>query len=251
MKPMSVSDQQPTALSESAVMPAASVSAFRWDGQSKRIYGWLREQGGLGFAENYKGAAMLMYTKWPGYVRFVSHALRDILNRFPAVMTKEEVGRVEYVQQLDRILAGWTAEKLPRGPIVTSSGALEAQVTGRFVAVTISPKLAEQLVELLDDHEQGRARSVDNPLRFLEICIPESAGRPDLLASPREQWKLLQKDAVHLTHENGGGCDEEDEAACTSLFQRFEMLLSSLSNLAGSYYQSLENLDAILEEANH
>jgi hypothetical protein len=247
---MNPSGQQPTSLSESAAMPAASVSAFRWDSRCERIYGWLREKGGRGFAETYKGAAMLMYSKGPGYVRFIAHALRDILNRFPAVFTKEEGGRVEYVQRLNRISARWSEEKLPRVPIVASSGALEPQVTGRFDAVTISAELVEQLVDLINEHAQGRARSQDNPLTFLETCIPESAGRPDLLALPRTQWKLLQKDAVHLTHENGGGCDEDDEAACASLFQRFETLLSSLGSLAGSYYHSLENLDAILEEAN-
>lgn len=190
---------------------------------------------------------MLMHSKGPGHVRFVAHALRDILNRFPAVFTKEEGGRVEYVQRLNRISARWSEEKLPTVPIVASSGVLEAQVTGRFDAATISPELVEELVELINEHKQGRVRSLDNPLRFLEICIPESAGRPDLLATPRAQWKLLQKDALELTHENGGGYDEDDEAACASLFERFETLLSSL---AGSYYLSLENLDAILEEAN-
>lgn len=250
MRLMNLSGQQPNAISEIAAMPPSSVSAFRWEAQRERIFAWLRDQGGSGFAEDFKGATMLMHMKVPGYVRFVCHALRDILNGLPAVIAKEERKQVQYPQRLDRIFTRWATEKLPRGPIVASSGVLEEQVTGRFVAVTISAELVEQLAELLNEHEQGRARGRNNPLTFLEAAIPESAGRPDLLAMPRAQWKALQDDALHLVHENGGGCDKDDEAACASLFQRFETLLSSLSSFAGSYYHSLENLDAILEEAN-
>jgi hypothetical protein len=228
-------------------MSPASGFTFRWDVQRERIYTWLRDQGAAGFAESFKGAAMLMHGKGPGYVRFVSHALRDILNGFPAVITREDRKQVQYVHLLNRILVRWAAEKLPRGPIQGSSGALEGEAAGRFIAATISAELVQELAELLNEHEQGRVRGKDNPLTFLEACIPESAGRVDLLAMPRLQWKALQQDARQLTHENGAGCDKDDEAACADLFQRFETLLSSL---AGSYYNSLENIDAILEQAN-
>jgi hypothetical protein len=226
---------------------APGLTGARWDVQRERIYSWLRDQGGPGFADAFKGAAMLMHSKPPAYVRFVCHVVRDITNGLPAVIAKRERKQVQYHQLMDEIFAEWTAERLPRGPMGVTNVALEQQVTGRFEEVTISAELVEKIATLLNEHEQGRARGKENPLSFLEASIPEIAGRADLLAIPRAQWKALHADAQHDAHENGKGCNADDEAACANLFTRFESLLGSL---AGSYYLSLENIDAILDEAN-
>lgn len=238
--------QQPNASADSESR-SATVAMVRWGEQRERIYSWLRDQGGPGFAEAFKGAALLMQTKPPAYVRFVCHALRDITNGLPAAIAKQRRPQVQYHDLVGEILAQWTTDRLPRGPIEGANVALEQQVSGRFDDVTISATLVEKIATLLNEHERGRARGKDNPLTFLEASIPESAGRPDLLALPRNQWKAVQADAQHDAHENGRGCDADDEAACAELFARFEALLGSL---AGSYYLSLEGIDAILVEAN-
>jgi hypothetical protein len=246
---MSTSGQTPPiSISGSPIDPVSlDVSTIRWDAQRERIYSWLGDQGGPGFAQAFKGAALLMHLKPPAYVRFVCHALRDITNGLPAVIAKKERKQVQYHQLMDQILAQWKTERLPRGPIATTNVALDQQDSGRFEEVTISAALVEKLATLLNEHEQGRARGKENPLSFLESSIPEIAGRTDLLEIPRAQWKALQADAQQDAHENGKGSSAEDEAACANLFARFESLLASL---AGSYYVSLENIDAILEEAN-
>ncbi|MEY2485955.1 MAG: hypothetical protein QOH39_1603 [Verrucomicrobiota bacterium] len=246
---MSTSGQtQPISIADSLIGTAAKgISAVRWDAQRERIYSWLRDQGGLGFADAFKGAAILMHSKPPAYVRFVCHAVRDITNGLPAVIANQERKQVQYHQLMDEILAQWTSERLPRGPIAVTNVALEHQISGRFEEITISAELVEKFATLLNEHEQGRARGKGNPLSFLEASIPEIAGRADLLEIPRAQWKALQADAHHDAHENGNGCSADDEAACANLFARFESLLGSL---AGSYYLSLENIDAILDEAN-
>jgi hypothetical protein len=246
---MSISGQsQTTSFTDSpATTVAGGTGVFRWDAQRERIYSWLRDQGGVGFAETFKGAAVLMHSKTPSYVRFVCHALRDITNGLPASISKQKRKQVQYHDRVGELLVKWTTEKLPRGPIAVSDVALERQVSGKFTEVTISGELVEIIAILLNEHEQGRARGKENPLTFLEASIPESAGRPDLLAIPRAQWKAIHGEAQHDAHENGHGCDADKEAACANLFDRFETMLSSL---AGSYYHSLENIDAILDEAN-
>ncbi|MEP6673065.1 MAG: hypothetical protein ABJF10_28145 [Chthoniobacter sp.] len=226
---------------------APGATVFRWDPQRERIYSWLRDQGGPGFAEAFKGAAMLMQLRPPAYVRFVCHALRDITNGLPAAIAKEKRKQVQYPRLVGEILSQWTTERLPRGPLVVAHVALEQHVSGRFEEAMISAELVEKIAILLNEHEQGRARGKENPLSFLEASIPESAGRPHQLVIPRDQWKALHADAQHGAHENGQGCDADDEAACAELFTRFELLLGSL---AGSYYLTLENIDAILREAN-
>jgi len=246
---MSISGQmQPISIADSRIGTAApEIATVRWDAQRERIYIWLRDRGGPGFAEAFKGAAMLMHSKPPAYVRFVCHALRDITNGIPAVIAKQDRKRVQYPQFVDEILAQWTKESLPRGPILAADVTVEQQVNGRFEKAIISVELVEMIATLLNEHEQGRARGKGNPLSFLEASIPESAGRPDLLAIPSAQWKTLHTDALHGVHENGEGYDAGDETSCAELFTRFESLLSSL---AGSYHVSLEKIDAILDEAN-
>lgn len=247
---MSLSGQtQPTSVTLSP--PGNNVEGpggFRWDAPRERIHSWLRDQGGPGYAESFKGAAMLMHLKPPAYVRFVCHALRDITNGLPALIAKEKRAQAQYHQLLDRIVVRWNEEQLPRGPIALTNVAPEEQRTGgKFDPVTISAEITEMIADLLNQHEQGRARAKENPLAFLKTSIPESAGRPDLLAIPGNQWKELHDEALRRAHENGKGCDARDEADCANLLDRFETLLSSL---AGSYYRSLENIDAILDEAN-
>jgi hypothetical protein len=246
---MSTSGQtQPISIADSRISNAEpGISSVRWDAQRERIYIWLRDRGGPGFAEAFKGAAMLMHSKPPAYVRFVFHALRDITNGIPAVIAKQRRKQVQYPQFMDEILEQWTKESLPRGPILAADVTVEQQVSGRFEKAIISVELVEMIATLLNEHEQGRARGKGNPRSFFAASIPESAGRPDLLAIPTAQWKTLHADAQHGAHENGEGCDADDEASCAELFTRFESLLSSL---AGSYHVSLENIDAILDEAN-
>lgn len=246
---MSISGQmQPISIADSQIGAAApDIGTVRWDAQRERIYFWLRDRGGPGFAEAFKGAAMLMHSKSPNYVRFVCHALRDIMNGIPAVVAKQKRKQVQYPQFMDRILAQWTKESLPRGPILAADATVEQQVSGRFEKAIISLELVEMIATLLNEHEQGRERGKGNSLIFLEASIPESAGRPDLLVIPGTQWKTLHEDAQHGTHENGEGYDADDETSCAELFTRFESLLSSL---AGSYHVSLEKIDAILDEAN-
>lgn len=244
---MTTSGQTQPISSADSSLGTGTAGIVRWDVQRERIYSWLQDQGGRGFAEAFKGAAMLTHSKPPAYVRFVCHALRDILNGLPAAISKEQRKQVQYRHLVDKILAQWTTEGLPRGPIAATNVALEQQVIGRFEEVTISAEMVARISTLLNEHEQGLARGKENPLTFLEASIPESAGRPDLLAIPRAQWKALQADAQQDAHENGHGCTADDEIACEDLFARFESLLSAL---AGSYYLSLENIDAILEEAN-
>lgn len=223
------------------------IISFRWDAQRERIYAWLRDQGGPGFADAFKGATIAMQSKPPAYVRSVCHALRDITNGLPARITKQKRKQVQYSTLVGDVLEQWTTEKLPRSPLTIANVTIEEKVAGRFMDVTVSGALVEKIATLLNEHEQGLARGKENPLTFLKASIPESAGRPDVLSIPRAQWKALHDDAQGLAHENGRGCDADDAANCANLFDRFETLLSSL---AGSYYRSLENLDAILDEAN-
>lgn len=88
----------PIVISDSEVETVSlGVSSIRWDAGRERIYSWLRDQGGPGFAEAFKGAALLMQLKPPAYVRFVCHALRDITNGLPAVIAKKSGSRCSII----------------------------------------------------------------------------------------------------------------------------------------------------------
>ena len=51
-----------------------------WNERRERIYRWMTDNGLPSYADLYKGAVLILYSRPPGYVRFVSHAVRDLMN---------------------------------------------------------------------------------------------------------------------------------------------------------------------------
>lgn len=62
------------------------------------------------FADSYGGAMQFMQEKPPGFVTFVSHAGRDIMNLLANEFLQVKAGRVDYVKLVETISVSWKNE---------------------------------------------------------------------------------------------------------------------------------------------
>ncbi len=77
----------------------------------QRVYDWLNDDLSLPvFAEAYKGAAFFVNQKPAGYVSFVAHAGRDLMNRLASTVVSIKSECVQYHQHLDKLENDWRDE---------------------------------------------------------------------------------------------------------------------------------------------
>ena len=82
---------------------------FQLTGRQRRIVDWLGESRGPELAELFRAAAiMLNNPRFPGRLRFIAHAVREIRNGLPNVVDGPKVRRqVQYKKEVDRISKAW------------------------------------------------------------------------------------------------------------------------------------------------
>ena len=79
--------------------------------EQTRVYEWLNSDLSLPvFAEAYKGAAVLLSQKPAGYISFVAHTGRDLMNRLASTVAGIKSDRVQYQQHIDKLQSDWRDE---------------------------------------------------------------------------------------------------------------------------------------------
>jgi hypothetical protein len=242
-----MSQQRHISVAVNASGPTTSALPDYWGEKRERIYRWLHDKGAPSFAETYKGAVIILHNRHPGYVRFVCHGVRDIINGLPALLAGLKRPQVQYPKLVDDLENQWDAQKLPRVPPVVGSAEPDPTVKGVFPDLTIPGSLIATVVNLLDEHDAGRVRATENPYRFFEVCAPENKNRRELIAPMVQTWREMQRVFQSNTHESGTSdlLKPADEVA--RAFRLFEEILSSF---ATGFYEQMEVLDEILEKAN-
>ena len=82
------------------------------DADRRRILNWLKSKAPA-LAPVYEGAVrMVLDHEFPGRVRFVAHAVREIWNRLPdEIAPKPGAPRTDYSHLTDEIAARWEEEE--------------------------------------------------------------------------------------------------------------------------------------------
>ena len=119
--------------------------------RQQQVFDWLHGERDLPvFAEAYKGAIIFLQNKPPGYVTFVAHAGRDLMNGLARTVSGINSEQVQYVNRLDELQDMWTSEWEPQG--ITTS-------VDDNRSLLIPYKLYQKINELIEDHQRGRLRS--------------------------------------------------------------------------------------------
>ncbi len=215
------------------------------DGRRAGIRNWIANYS-LALAELYEASVRLMHeVALSGRVILVCHAVREIRNRLPEMVSGTKgAGRLDYTNRVEKIVRLWRAvglgdPSLARSlPTASASGPARIE-TDRWLLVSVA--------KLLADHGAVRERPEETAARlFLGAALGDPARREEL-RPVIVQW--LDVTGWFTKHVHVGLKADADHDL-DELRKRFELFEMTLAALAQSFYETVDDIDAILEEAN-
>ena len=206
--------------------------------EQQRVLEWLSVTLALPvYAEVYQGALFLLKCKPPGFVTFVAHAGREIMNGLGPTISGDQRNQVQYVQHVSKLQNDWKDEWTGRGFMTPGDP------TGGH---TIPYDVCQIVRDLVDDHKKGRARA-NRPesIFFGELLDYESLERV-----PRNfvrEWRNIKAGFLKSAHL---GDAAYAEAAASDIERHFHTLDGLLYVAASTEFERLRGLHDILEQAN-
>ena len=206
--------------------------------RQQQIYEWINSKLGLPvYADIFGGAAVFLKQRPPGYVTFVAHAGRDIMNGLARAVRGDERDQVQYVNRLNEIASDWD----DRWGAPTRFSDTEEPLHHE-----IPRDICVKLKALMDDHKRGRDRNEETNLASLSIFLDYH----DMRKIPThfiKEWKDARLWFARHAHVRERPFDPE---ANTQLAKHFQTLENFLDIAATSQYGRIRGLDEILDETN-
>ena len=187
------------------------------------------------YAEAYKGALEFLDKKPPGYITFVAHAGRDLMNGLAQLGIRRE--QVQRTNRLDELQGYWKDEWG-----ASRLNEIDDAESGHLIPYEV----CEQIQDLIDEHKAGRLRPSEAAIlffsNFLDYAYAEEIPR-NLLT----EWLNTREWFMGHAHLRYSAFEVE---VSTEVERRFQTLDDLLYNAAGSEFEQLRSLHEILEEAN-
>jgi len=206
--------------------------------KQQRVYEWLNDDLGLPvFAEAYKGAAILLGQKSAGYISFVAHVGRDLMNRLASTVMGIKSERVQYQQHVDKLQSDWRDEwgfSNELSPEVAEKGHL------------IPFKVCQRISDLIEDHKSGRLRSSEADGLFFSTFLDYS-DKDKIPINFISEWRAAKKWFLGHAHLRKKSFQPE---TYDDLVKHFKCLDDYLYIAASSQYERLKVLNEILEFTN-
>jgi hypothetical protein len=206
--------------------------------EQQRVYEWLSNDLGLPvFADAYKGASILVRQKPAGYVSFVAHVGRDLMNLLAPTVVGIKSERVQYQQHIDRLQNDWRDDWRLSSDL--SSKMVEK---GHLIPIEVCQKIST----LIDEHKSGRMRSSRKDELFFSTFLDYS----DKDKIPRNfllEWKAAKSWFLGHAHLREKSFRAETDG---DLVKHFKCLDGYLYIAARSQYERLVDLNEILAATN-
>ena len=207
--------------------------------RQQTVFDWINDDLKLPvYAEAYKGALDLLNKKSAGYITFVSHAGRDLMNGLVPASEGIKREQVQYVQLVDKFKDDWKDEWGGEGYNTTEDNDENGHL--------IPNEICEKIKKLVDEHKEGRLRSEDIDSSFFTTFLgyrDKESISDDLSQEWENAIEWFRKHA-HLRKK------EFETQASDEVEKHFRNLDSFLYAAAGSELEQLRSLHEILEEAN-
>lgn len=206
--------------------------------EQQRVYEWLNDELELPvFAEAYKGAVVLSNQKPAGYISFVAHAGRDLMNGLAPAVAGIRSGRVQYQQHIDKLQDDWRDEWR-----LSDDLSPEVGDNGHFIPT----KVCQRITTLIEEHKSGRIRSSESDGLFFSTFLDYS-DKDKIPGNFLSEWKSAKKWFLSHAHLRKKSFQAEADA---NLSKHFSCLDSYLYIAASSQYERLKVLDEILDTTN-
>ena len=203
------------------------------------VFNWINDDLELPvYAEAYKGAWDFLNKKSPGYITFVSHAGRDLMNGLAAAVKGIKRQQVQYVQLVDDFKNDWKDEWGGEGFNTIEDNDENGHV--------IPNEICKKIKNLVDEHTAGRLRSEDIDSSFFTTFLdyPDKESIPGNLSQEWRNARLWFLEHTHLPE------DEFEIQASHEVERYFRNLDNFLYAAAGSELEQLRGIHEILEETN-
>jgi len=175
---------------------------------------------------------------FPGYLQFISHAVREIRNRIPYIILGEVQERFEWRKELGNLEDCWRKTEDILSHVTKEEEQLE-------VAIPVPLNVCEEIDQILDRYRNNSETYRNRMFRSFKSLqnrgTSERVLRPIVL-----HWDAVTKwfvTKVHIGEKTSNiGIDEIKQK-----FIEFERMLYALQ---GNIYSGMDDLDEILEETN-
>lgn len=206
--------------------------------EQQRVYEWLNEGLSLPvFAEAYKGAAILLSQKSSGYISFVAHAGRDLMNRLASTVAGIKSERVQYQQHIDKLQGDWRDEWR-----LSDDLSPEVVESGHLIPIPV----CQRITTLIEEHNSGRIRSSEADGLFFSTFLDYS-DKDKIPGNFLSEWKAAKNWFLGHAHLR----DKSFQAkAGDELEMHFNCLDGYLYIAASSQYERLKALNEILDATN-
>jgi hypothetical protein len=166
----SVVDKPNISTPTSQLCAAASASPEPyWNPLRRELEAWLGRYS-PDLVEIYRGSLKILFDPaFPGRLRFVAHAVREIRNRVPDAITGTTPKRVDYINTCDRMLARWRRAGLPMDGTIPATVVTAGQST---TSVEISRPIYAQIADLLREHSDARETKRQRAQRMYQVLNP-------------------------------------------------------------------------------
>lgn len=206
--------------------------------KQQRVYEWLNDDLSLPvFAGAFKGAAILLNEKQPGYVSFVAHAGRDLMNRLALTVSGIKSERVQYQQHIDRLQSYWRDEWR-----LSSDLSPEVAENGHLIPIEVCRIISA----LIEDHKSGRKRSSEADGLFFSTFL-EYSDKDTIPDNFISDWKTARRWFLRHAHLREESFRVETEG---DLERHFKCLENYLYIAASTQYERLKDLNEILDTTN-
>lgn len=219
-----------------------------WRPLRVELRAWL-QRNAPSLAELYEGAVHLMFvTPAPGKVRLVAHAVREIRNRLPDVISGTKgSGSLQYKNRLDALARVWVRGGLSTDgtpPSMTFEGTGMPPDTPDIV---IERRVFLEIAGLIRDHVATREKAGDAAVRLFEGIAPENRQLRESLRPVVQQWLSVTEWFVGRAHDSG---QTDSECNADELRRKFELFETILAALVRGFFSTVKELDEILEDTN-
>jgi len=220
-----------------------------WTHNRLELLAWFRRNA-PSLGELYEGAVkMLFENTMPGRTRFIAHAVRDIRNRLPEVISGIRGGaRFEWKQQLDGLTKAWKDAGFSLDgslPVTMTRGGTSSD--SRSSDIVVSRRLLLKIARVLSEHSLSREKTREAATRLFEGCAPENKHRRETLGPIVIQWLEITDWFVGKAHDSGHSDQDHDWEDLSNHFVLFE---TTLVALVGQFFSTIGGLDEILEDTN-